>query len=183
MRWSRPDLPRSTWIAAVVLPALLAVLAILQYRWIGEVSAAERQRMRAGLQAAGDRFADDLGQEVMRAFFAFQSNPAHGAQTGEPGVAERWRHWRETAPMPRLVRDVYMVEQTNGEWALTRIDPATGRGAPAAWSEELLPVRGVLERAEAAAASTAPPPPRPSPLEFSFPALLVPLHRHTMRDE
>ena len=48
MRWSRPDLPRSTWIAAVVLPALLAVLAILQYRWIGEVSAAERQRMRAG---------------------------------------------------------------------------------------------------------------------------------------
>lgn len=185
MRWTRPDLTRSTWIAAVVLPALLAVLAILQYRWIGEVSAAERQRTRAGLHAAGERFADDLGQEVMRAFFAFQSVPPRGAPGREPGVAERWRRWRETASMPRLVRDVYLVgREADGQWALTRIDSVTDRGAPAPWSEELLPVRKVLESAETAATSAVPSPQRPSsPLEITFPALLMPLHRHTMRDE
>src|SRR6266700_1317138 len=51
-----------------VLVLLLAVLAMLQWRWIGEVSAMERHRMKMSLHAAGSHFTDDFDREVTRAF-------------------------------------------------------------------------------------------------------------------
>ena len=42
------------WIVMLVgaLFALLALLAVLQYRWLGEVSQGERERMQANLKIA-----------------------------------------------------------------------------------------------------------------------------------
>jgi signal transduction histidine kinase len=171
-RW-RLDVPINPWIAAAVLAVLLGFLAVLQYRWIGEVSRAERQRLRAGLGAAAERFADDLGREVTRAFFAFQPSGGPGA---EQSVAERWRHWRETAPQPGLVQSVYVAEWgAEGQPALARLDPATGRAAPAAWTDDLASVRRHLDEMK----SGGPRAGRmfPSPLDPAIPALLTPLHR------
>ena len=41
----------------VLLLSLLAVLAWLQYRWTGQIQAAERQRMEASLRSSLRRFA------------------------------------------------------------------------------------------------------------------------------
>ena len=168
--------PRSTWIAAGVLAALLSVLAVLQYRWIGEVSQAERQRLQARLDAAAEHFGDDLAREVSRAFFAFQ--PGMGRPAGsEASVAERWRRWRETAPQPGLVRDVYVVErQSDGQLALSRIDAATNRALPTPWPDELLSVRRRLEEIDGA---SAPPPPMPFVFDTAVPAVFAPL-RHRL---
>lgn len=160
--------PRSTWIAAVLLAALLAILAVLQYRWIGEVSKAERQRLQTALEASAAHFADDLGHEVSRVFFAFQPRMT-GSQAVEPGVAERWRRWRETASQPALVREVFVVDrEAGGRLVLTRVDPATDQAVPAAWPDELLSVRRRLETADGS--------PPPTPLTPDVPAMIIPLH-------
>ena len=51
---------------------LLPLLAVLQYRWIGEVSAAERDRLESSLRAASDRFASDFDGELSRLASSFQ---------------------------------------------------------------------------------------------------------------
>jgi signal transduction histidine kinase len=168
--------PRHPWIAAALLAALLGFLAVLQYRWIGEVSRAERQRLRASLEGAAERFADDLGRDVTRAFFAFQPVSSGGTAGGEQSVAERWRHWRETAPQPGLVKSVFVATWgADGRPALSRIDPATEQAVPVPWPADLLSVRRRLEEAKDGIVSGG----RrfPFPIDPAVPALLAPVHR------
>jgi signal transduction histidine kinase len=161
--------PRSTWIAAALLAGLLGFLAVLQYRWIGEVSKAERQRLQTGLEASAAHFADDLGHEVSRIFFAFQPRMTGSRAAEEPGVAERWRRWRETASQPALVREVFVVDRgAGGRLELMRVDPATDRIVPAEWPNELLSVRRRLETEDGS--------PQPTPLASDVPAMIIPLH-------
>lgn len=167
--------PRNPWIAAALLAALLGCLAVLQYRWIGEVSRAERQRLRAGLRGASERFAEDLGREVTRAFFAFQPVSSGGVAGGEQSVPERWRHWQETAPQPGLVQSVFVAEAgADGRPVLARIDPGTDRATPVPWPEDLLSVHRRLEARQGGG--------RMFPLDLAVPALLVPLHRRSNGD-
>jgi hypothetical protein len=51
---------------------LLGLLATLQYRWAGELSEAERLRLRAGAQARADALGRDFDVEVTRAFVKLQ---------------------------------------------------------------------------------------------------------------
>ena len=74
---------------SALLVILLAVLAVLQWRWIGEVSAMERHRMRSSLFAAGSRFTDDFDREVTRAFLFFITHA--GARRASHGAARSHR--------------------------------------------------------------------------------------------
>ena len=47
---------------------LLAVLAWLQFRWTGQVSVAEQERMQASLQSSVRRFAGDVDDEALLLF-------------------------------------------------------------------------------------------------------------------
>ena len=48
----------------------LAALATLQSRWLGEVSEAERERMRAGLRTRASAFSQEFDGEITRLFLA-----------------------------------------------------------------------------------------------------------------
>src|SRR5206468_11894465 len=49
---------------AAALLGLIALLATLQYRWLGRISDAERERMRASLNARASEFAQDFDREL-----------------------------------------------------------------------------------------------------------------------
>ena len=66
-------------IAGVVLAGLLATLATFQYRWLGEVSEAERARMRDTLQTRVADFTTAFDRELTQIYVAFH---------GEPGVPD-----------------------------------------------------------------------------------------------
>ena len=53
-------------IIGVVLTGLLATLATIQYRWLGEVSEAERARMRDGLRTRASEFTQAFDRELTR---------------------------------------------------------------------------------------------------------------------
>jgi two-component system sensor histidine kinase SenX3 len=188
MPFPGPLRQRATTLAAVVLAILLPLLAILQYRWIGEVSQAERERLRA----APDHFAEDFDRELTRAFLSFQpAPPAPGTASappttnakneGTPGraTAERRatlvrqaRRWRIEAPVPQLLRALYIVEEgKGGALELSRLDAVGDRFVPVPWPADL----AALERRLSVDGSVP-------PIDGEDAVLVLPLS-HTFMDE
>src|SRR5215472_17234171 len=77
--------------AAGTLLILLAVLATLQYRWIGEISEADQERMRASARRAADGVATDFNLEISRALAHFGLPPRLANQDSDLGAQIRKR--------------------------------------------------------------------------------------------
>ena len=120
---------RFAWALVGFQIVLLGGLAALQYRWTGEVSRAERERMRAGLELLAERYASDFDRELTRIFVELVPDGPHDPSS----TADRLARYRETAPFPELVRRVLLVDQANGEAAPQALDETTGTLSPAAW--------------------------------------------------
>src|SRR3974377_1799597 len=63
--------PSPLLILNLVMLGLLVLLALLQYRWMGQVSQADRERRHAALQETAVRFCGDFDRELTRAYFHF----------------------------------------------------------------------------------------------------------------
>jgi signal transduction histidine kinase len=110
---------------------LLPVLAVLQYRWIGEVSAAERDRLESSLRVASDRFATDFDAEFSRLANAFQMRD--GFPESATPINDRYQAWSEANGYARLVRSIYLSKPpSNGVTEAFRVDFATHELQPAA---------------------------------------------------
>jgi len=119
---------------AVFLLLLLAALATLQYRWIGRVSDLERQRMRANLMSAGSHFTEDFDRELTRAFLTFHPEAGGTTEEGLERAASGWDRWRDQAPWPDLIQDVFVARRkAGGALELARLDPQTRRFDPVPW--------------------------------------------------
>src|SRR5258706_2446458 len=82
--------------------AALAVLATMQYRWLGELSEAEQQRMRAALSSGTHEVAQEVDREVNRISTNFQSAVADPDE-----LARRAREWRRNGRHATLPRPFY----------------------------------------------------------------------------
>jgi signal transduction histidine kinase len=122
---------------------LLPLLAVLQYRWIGEVSAAERDRLESNLRVASDHFASDFDSEFARLSSNFQFRDGF-PESGAP-VLERYQNWSETSGYPRLIRNIYLLKTNpnpDGEPEFNKVDLQSGELEPAPIPKELQNVRG-----------------------------------------
>ena len=164
-------------LTAILLVAV-PVLAVLQYRWLGRVSDAERDRMRASVQAATAQFRLALDGEVAAAYVALGMDAETYARREWPRYAERVERWRSAAAHPSLVGDVYLVEcRLDAAVATARLDPRAGAFVPAAAPFE---VDALVRPAPADALGTRPAVDRSfgfeySPAVASVPALVIPV--------
>ena len=125
-------------VVAAALVALLAAVATLQYRWLGDVSQAERERMRAGLQTRASDFSEAFDRELSRTYVAFHVDGE--ALSADPGrvMAEAYARWQSTAAAPALIDALYLLEVDNQpEWSLARFDPARATVERADWPPSL----------------------------------------------
>src|SRR5947209_8224443 len=129
---------------AAVMVLLLAILAVLQWRWIGEVSAMERHRMRMSLFAAGSQFTEDFDREATRAFLYFHPDPMAPAAGRLDRVIRQYDRWNAEAPYPRLVRDVFVLRPAgdDGETGIEVLWPAEHRFVACPWPPELARPQG-----------------------------------------
>src|SRR4029077_17086202 len=96
----RRSAPWPLLAAPVLLLVLLVTLATLQYRWLGEVSEAERARMRDGLRARAAEFSLAFDRELTRTYTAFHLTTDQ-LDAGEPAALDAaWTRWRAAAPAP-----------------------------------------------------------------------------------
>src|SRR5213595_3581244 len=99
---------KSSLILVGLLLILLPVLAVLQYRWIGEVSAAERDRLESSLRVASDRFGTDFDAELSRLAGAFQIRD--GFPENGLAIVERYQNWAETTSYSKIVRSIALLK-------------------------------------------------------------------------
>lgn len=159
---------------AALLVVLLAALAILQWRWIGEVSEVETQRMRASLMSAGSRFTEDFDREITRTFLYFHPELSDQPEGRRERVAGQYARWAAEAPYPGLVRDVFYVGHGDDFECLR---PEKGRFEACPWPADLEVLRRHLLLAEhrrrhGASLSRLP---TPMPAVPELPGLVIPL--------
>src|SRR5688572_11831810 len=143
MRWPRPS--GLTLLSAALL-VLLPTLAVLQYRWVGQVSVAERERMQRNLRNAAVQFRDAFDAEVGRAFGALQV----GANTARDGFSEqysdRYEAWVATAEWPEIVANVFVVDAPDGGLRARRWDGQRHQFLETEWPAPLASWRPEFER-------------------------------------
>jgi len=120
---------------------LLAVLATLQYRWAGELSEAERARLRTGARNRAEALSREFDLEVTRAFSGL-AIPPEGPNSG---YAERYDAWRRGASYPALVGGVFAARLDGATLRLDRYLPEERVFVAAEWPPALQAVRERLE--------------------------------------
>ena len=128
--------PKSSVVWVGLLIILLPTLAILQYRWIGEVSAAERDRLENSLRVASDRFASDFDNDLVRISTSFQMRD--GFPENAAPILERYQSWSENAAYPKLIRSIDLL-RVNSDTTLDfyKVDVRSGKLEPAPVPKEL----------------------------------------------
>ena len=130
----------------VFLLVALAVLAGLQYQWIGQVSVAERQRLEAGLRDSSTRFAQDLSEEILRPVVR-TFDMRDGAPQDAGPILSRYEQWTLSAPYAHLLRTLYFVRPDSDDGVeLLRVDPQKQEFEPVQWPQELAELKDALTR-------------------------------------
>jgi signal transduction histidine kinase len=107
-----------------LLFGLVALLAVLQYWWLGQISEAERDRLRNGLTTGAGEFARDFDREIALAFLLFQIDGPELTDTTRTvdRFGAQFDRWQSTARFPKLIKEFYRAEQENGTFTLRRFD-------------------------------------------------------------
>jgi len=136
MRFSRDKHGFSLALIIAIL-TLLPALAILQYRWVGQVSDAEHARLLASVREKTNRMCQELNRELMQPVALFQ-----GPNQEEEEAAERIAQWQATSPWQGIVKNLYVVTFKDEKPEVQRFDSGRKQFVAAEWPERL----GALKR-------------------------------------
>ncbi|HET7217302.1 MAG TPA: HAMP domain-containing sensor histidine kinase [Vicinamibacterales bacterium] len=178
--WRRVRVPIA--FVAAGLFGLLVLLALLQYRWLGQISEAERAQRRATVAKGAGDFAQDFDREITRAYLVFQADPPANIDPAqfESRFATRYDHWQANSRFPRLIKEFYAFSLSeDGTASLRRYDPSSRRLEPTEWPASMADWRARLtsgtEREKSANGSTMFIRQVPAPIWDSVPAIVVPV--------
>ena len=103
----------------LALAGILAVLAVLQYSWIGQISEADRQRLQSHLDTSVEQFRLEFNREMMDVSRAFRRSPGIQAEQDWDYYALAYEDWIQTSFYPELVASLYIREI--GEDSISRM--------------------------------------------------------------
>lgn len=119
-----------------VLLTLLGLLAFLQYRWLGQISDGERERLARTVRGDAKRFAEDFNREIQNAYFNFQIPANVWRDKNWKEFNDRYDFFKEKAAYPDLVKDLYFVEAGENP-ALLKYQKDAKAFLNAEWNDEL----------------------------------------------
>src|ERR1035437_7523963 len=134
-----------SWLVVAGLFVLCGVLGVLQYRWIGEVSVAARDRLRGSLQASLNRISQDFNSEIAAAPPALLLAPVSAGPVAEEDLAARYAQWKKTMRRGQMYRHIAIAEPRNKTMLLRNLDLDKAVFEPAQWPSEWAPVKARLE--------------------------------------
>ncbi|HEV3484772.1 MAG TPA: histidine kinase dimerization/phospho-acceptor domain-containing protein, partial [Vicinamibacterales bacterium] len=160
----------------VALLALIALLATLQYRWLGRISEAERERMQVTLTHRAREFAQDFDREITRAYLTFQLDPLQPEADPAQRMAQRVERWQSTGAYPGLIKDFYVVRrQDAADPTLLRYDAEAREMTAMPWPASMQDWREQFaERTETGSRGTFTVRRMAGPIWDAVPAIVVP---------
>jgi signal transduction histidine kinase len=175
-RTVKRTMQRAIWqfIVGGVLLILLAALGTLQYRWLGEVSNAERDRLRASLRARASELASDFDREITRTYAAFHVENATYERDPVGTLSDALVRARTGGSA--LIKNVLVVDARAGSPdRLQQLDPLTRRLVDVPWPPALAKWRDAARAVPPAAGAMLPALFMADSIEPDVPALIVPL--------
>ena len=120
--------PSGLTLLAGALLLLMPALAVLQFRWVGQVSDAEQGRMQRNVEIAAFQFREAFNRELQGVWWDLQVGAAtirDGARDGNwDRYAERgYERWVSSTSHPMLVKNVYLIDLVVGELNVRRWNP------------------------------------------------------------
>src|SRR5258708_36643047 len=128
------------WVAVPALAAVLVALAVMQYRWSGQVSAATKAQMESNLQMSLLGFRQDFTRERVAVCLEVKSVADESGSVNPAKMIQQFRHWEQTAPHPGLVAHVYF-QQNSKHNQLLRLDPNRDQVETVAWPADFEQLR------------------------------------------
>lgn len=153
-----------------VLLLLLGLLAFLQYRWLGQISNGERERLSRVIKSDTERFADDFNSEIQNAYFNFQMNAKIWREKNWKEFNERYDFYKQKTKYPDLVKDFYFVELGENP-TLFRYQKEAKDFSGEQWNDELNKLKPLLDEEHSAT------------INEEIPALLMPVYEEPEKVE
>ena len=139
--------PSAPKVLTALLVVLLPVLAFMQYRWVGQVSEGERERMQRNLETAAEQFKAAFDGELRQVFINLQASPTVVREGSSQNYSLRYNTWLNTADHPQIVADIYLVDAERGHLRLRRFNSTTHVFDPSLWPESIDRLRTAFEKA------------------------------------
>ncbi|HEY6308316.1 MAG TPA: HAMP domain-containing sensor histidine kinase [Candidatus Angelobacter sp.] len=134
------------WLLVPALAAVLVALAIMQYRWSNQVSAATKAQMQSSLQTSMTGFRQDLSREIGAACLELRSAADGSGAVRSAQINQQFRHWQQTAAHPGLVEQVYLWRYSYGEdGPLLRVDSSRDQLENVEWPAGFDPLHENLQ--------------------------------------
>ena len=155
---------------------LLAVLATFQYRWLGQVSDAERERRRASLRARATDFSDDFDRELTRTYLAFHVALDVFDRDPAGALGDAYARAQNGSAVGGIIRAVFLLDAEGSRASvLQRLDPASRTLGPADWPPAFDAWRQRAEHFAPLATARLSPALMADTVDSRTPALVVPL--------
>lgn len=176
--------PSGPLLLAGILAALLLMLGWLQWRWLGQISADERDRMQASLRSQVGQFTQEFDRELTRAYFWLQAD--RGPNVTAADSVGHFQRWFSAAPQPELVRAIHVVSVPDGHAGRGTVEVSTyDRQREVLIAQPTVPaeLKEIVARLAArpspvdsrqAGPPTGPPGPFTPPVAPEGPALVIP---------
>lgn len=123
---------------------LVLLLGALQYRWLGQVSEAERAQLQRSLSQRAVEFGAEFDREIALAYELLTIDSSVLDADPWPAVADRYDTWRARALYPDIVRAIYIARSAGGSHSLQRWSPETRTGDATDWPAHFEPVQHAL---------------------------------------
>jgi signal transduction histidine kinase len=130
-------LPSGPTLLTVLLIVLLPALAVLQYRWVGQVSEAERERMQRNLSNAADQFREAFDREIFYTLNQLQVGAATAREGASDQYSDRYNAWLSTAAYPQIVASIYLVDAEGSELRLRQWNTSSHNFEPTLWPSSI----------------------------------------------
>src|SRR5271169_4563826 len=101
MNWT--NRPRGEMVAILVMIAVVSLLAAFQYRWTGEISRTEENRLKVSLATSVRNFDQEFSYDFQQLCESFEIDPEAEASGLESRVARQFLNWSKSSPHPEIV--------------------------------------------------------------------------------
>ncbi len=144
------QIQRRAWFSGgliTLLGGLGLVMAVLQYRWTGDLSRAEQSRLKDALQLSLHRIGHDFDNEVITAIRALQPTAAEIAAEGrEAAYAARYARWSAQNPDAKVFGALGLAIPAGTQVDLKRLNFTGSEFSPAEWPTNWFALREQLNR-------------------------------------
>jgi len=144
MKWSKRAAIELAAILGMV--AVVCTLAVLQYRWTGEISRSEQQRLKANVTTSVRGFDQEFSYDFERLCEAFEIGPEVPQANLESRIIRQQSDWERIASRPALLAGIDIWKLEEGHAGFKSFEDGGKRFVEATWPERLGSLRPYLER-------------------------------------